>query len=189
MPVMLFWMTALVPVTVLEVLRISANPAAADLFLYSPIQGEASIFHGVRKAAIVFVQAPLLIYILLVSAFAMRADPSRMTLVIPALLVIPTFSLLPGLLGEYLPLSMAARTGQRTVQSFVLFLAMIPAAVLGTVAYIAQQNGLLWALLAIELPVMVGIHTFMLRVVARSARKSKRTGGLMDWAGAPDTRG
>jgi ABC-2 type transport system permease protein len=169
MPLMLLWMTALVPVTALEVLRNSSNPAAADLFLYTPIQNGIRIFHGVRKAVIVFVQAPMLIYVAAVSLWIMRENPSRMLLVLPPLLVLPTISLLPALFGEYLPLSRASRTGQRTVQTLLVFVAILPAAALGGAAYFAQQNGLLWILFAIALPLMVAIHLFMLRVVERKA--------------------
>jgi hypothetical protein len=180
LPLMMFWMCALVPVTVMELLRISANPAAADLFLYAPIEGGARLFHGVRKAAIVFVQAPLLLYLGLVSIWAKHSEPGQLWLALPALLAMPTFSLLPGLTGEYLPLSAAARTGQRSMQFAITFAVMIPAGLLGGLAYLAQKEGLLWLLLAVELAGMIALHALLRRVVARRSMISpRRTAGLI----------
>jgi hypothetical protein len=173
LPLMMIWMCALVPLTILEVLRISANPAAADLFLYAPIEGGARLFHGVRKAAIVFVQAPLLVYLTLISFWVLRSEPEHLWLALPALLAMPTLSLLPGLTGEYLPLSAASRTGQRTAQTAITFLVMIPAGLLGFLAYLAQKGGLLWVLLAGELVAMIVLHTLLLKIVARRSRSSR----------------
>ncbi len=172
LPLMMIWMCALVPLTILEVLRISANPAAADLFLYAPIEGGARLFHGVRKAAIVFVQAPLLAYLLLVSIWVMRAQPERLWLALPALLAMPTLSLLPGVSGEYLPLSAAVRTGQRSMQLAITFMVMIPAVLLGFLAAFAQKAGWLWLLLALELVGVIVLHVLLLRIVDRRSRRS-----------------
>lgn len=174
LPLMMLWMTALVPLTVLEVLRVSPNPAAADLFLYAPIEGGARIFHGVRKAAIVTVQLPLLLYLLAVSTYVLHDDLQRLWFVLPALCALPTLSLLPGVSGEYLPLSAAARTGQRTLQTLLSFLVLVPAALLGGLAYFAQQNGLLWLMLALEVSIMVVLHALLLRLVARRSRQPRR---------------
>jgi hypothetical protein len=166
-PVMLFWMTALVPFTVIESLRISPNPAAADLFLYSPIAGGARVFHGVRKAAIVLVQVPLAAYIAVVAAFVLRHEPAQLLLALPALLLFPTFSLAPGLLDAYLPLSMPSRTGQRSTQTLLVLLIMLPAGVLAFVAHLAQAAGLLWVMLAVEAPLVVAVHLLLLRFIDR----------------------
>jgi len=170
LPLMMMWMTAFVPLTVLEALRISSNPAAADLFLYAPIEGGARVFHGVRKAAIACVQAPMLLYLLLVSVWVLRDDAQKLWLALPALIAMPTFSLLPGLTGEYLPLSAAPRTGQRTLQTSLTFLVTIPAVALGGLAFLAQRAGLLWLMVAIELAGMIALHFFLLRIVARRTR-------------------
>ncbi len=173
LPLLMVWMCALVPLTVLESLRISSNPAAADLFLYAPIEGGARLFHGVRKAAIAYVQAPLLAYLTLVSIWVLRAEPARLWLALPALLAMPTLSLLPGLTGEYLPLSAGTRTGQRTVQTAITFLVMIPAGLLGLLAYLAQKEGLLWLMLAGEFAALAVLHALLLRIVDRRSRRSR----------------
>jgi hypothetical protein len=172
MPLMFFWMVALVPVTVLEVLRISPNPAAADLFLYSPLDGAARVFHGVRKATIVLVQLPILVYIAAVAAWALRDEPRNLFALLPALLVMPVTSLLPGLLGDYLPLSMVPRSGQRTAQSLLALVAMVPAMGLGFVTWLALENDFLWTLFAIAAPLAIGLHWLVLRIVDARARSA-----------------
>jgi hypothetical protein len=174
LPLMMLWMCALVPMTVMDLLRLSTNPAAADLFLYAPIEGGARLFHGVRKAAIVCVQAPLLIYLCLVSALALRSQPEQLWLMLPALLAMPTLSLLPGLTGEYLPLSAAARTGGRSLHIAIIFAVMVPAGLLGVLAHMAQEAGLLWLLLGVELVLLIALHALLRKIVARRSTLSKR---------------
>jgi hypothetical protein len=169
MPMMFFWMTAMVPMTVVESLRISSNPAAADLFLYAPIPRGASVFHGVRKAAILFVQAPMALYILAVAAWTTRAEPQHLLLLVPALFVFPSVSLIPGLIDSYLPLSIAARTGQRSVQGLLILAAMIPAGLIGWVAVWAQKAGWLWPMVIAEAVIMSLVYTGLSGLVAHRA--------------------
>jgi hypothetical protein len=134
----------------------------------------------VRKAAIVCVQAPLLLYLSVVSILALRSQPEQIWLMLPALLAMPTLSLLPGLTGEYLPLSAAARTGGRSLQIAIMFSVMVPAGVLGVVAHLAQEAGLLWLLLGVELVALIALHALLRKIVARRSTLSKRRmAGLM----------
>ncbi|MBK7645022.1 MAG: hypothetical protein IPJ19_18580 [Planctomycetes bacterium] len=181
LPLMMIWMGALLPITVLETLRITTRPEAADLFLYAPIEGGARIFHGVRKAAIVFVQLPILCYTILVACWAMRAAPTQLLLLLPALVAMPLLSLVPGLTGEYLPLSVASRTGQRTLQSMIVFLVMIPAAIFGGLSYFALRAGWFWPLFALEVPLVIAGHVALRGIVAR---RSRRLGHAREGVGA-----
>lgn len=173
LPLMVCWMTTMIPITTLELLRIGSQPAAADLFAYSPIARPEQIFHGVRKASMVFVQAPIVLYVLLVCGFALRADLGKLLTALPALLLIPPMSLVPGVLGEYLPFSVATRTGQRTLQSFLVLLAMLPAGILGVASYFAYQAGYLWILIAVLTPVAIGVHIAMRHVVALRTQRPR----------------
>jgi len=92
--------------------------------------------------------------------------------------VLPTCSLLPALFEDYLPLSMSTRTGQRTTQSLFVVLAMIPVMALAMLAWFAQDAGQLWALVALQVPVMIALHLMLLRAVeARSVRSSRLAPG------------
>ncbi len=186
MPVMFFWMTALVPLTFVESLRISSNPAAADLFLYSPIEKGASVFHGVRKAGILLVQVPMALYIATVAAWAARSNPQMLLLMIPALFVFPTVSLIPGMMDSYLPLSIGARTGQRAMQSLLFLVVMVPAGLVALLAFWAQKQGLLWLMVAVEAVTMLALHALLLRVVAKRAvtgrRRKEKSSGSEGWS-------
>jgi hypothetical protein len=163
-----------VPLTFAEMMRISSNPAAADLFLYSPIEKGASLFHGVRKAGMMLVQLPMAIYIAAVAAFATRAHPETMFLLIPGLFVFPAVSLLPALLDSYVPLSIGSRTGQRAVQSLIILVVMVPAALIGMLMAWAQRSGFLWPVVAAEAVIMLGLYAVLLRVVAWRASNPRR---------------
>jgi hypothetical protein len=91
-----------------------------------------------------------------------RLDAIAMTL--PIAILIPTLSLVPGLFGDYLPLSMPPRRGRQSSQNLALILATI--ALTGLVfglAIAAQKLGFLWILVAVELVCVLGIHQVLLR--------------------------
>lgn len=170
MPLMLLWMCSVVPFTVLESLRISSHPAAADVFAVTPVRDPSRIFHGVRKAAMALVQIPLLVYVAAVGAWATRATPERFVLALPPLVALPTFSLLVGVAGPYLPLSIAQRTGQRSLQMFLVFGTMAVAIVLGVITFAAWKVGWFWPTLAGEVVVMAVVHALLVRLIAARVR-------------------
>jgi len=180
---MSFWMTAMVSLTVLELLRIGSQPAAADLFAYSPIAEPERVFHGVRKAAIVFIQLPMFVYVTIIGFIALRATPGLLLSAIPALFVLSPMSLVAGIAGEYVPFSAATRTGERTLRSFIVLIAMIPAGVLGTLSYFAYRYGYLGWVIALTAVLAVVAHVGLSKLVVWRARQPnrRRDGAAPGW--------
>lgn len=167
---MSFWMTAIVSITVLELLRIGSQPVAADLFAYSPIAEPERIFHGVRKAAIVFIQLPILAYVTIVAFVALRETPGLLLCALPAVLIMPPMSLVAGMVGDYVPFSAATRTGERTLRSFVVLIAMIPAGLLGALSYFAYRYGYVGWAIAFTAVFSIVAHIGLSKLVAGRAR-------------------
>ena len=116
-------------------------------------------------------QLPLLLYVVLLGLWAARENPERITLGLSALIAMPTLSLLPGLMGSYVPLSTAQRTGQQTTRMLFVFLVMGVAGILAALTLLAWNLGMLWPYLALELCVMVALHVVLRRWIARGSNK------------------
>jgi hypothetical protein len=143
--------------------KMSPHYQAGDLFRYAPIRGTAALFHGVRKAMILFLAIP---GVLLSGAILWFGLPDRriMLLAVPALMAIPTLSLMDGLAGDYLPLSMAPTGGrQGAINIGVMIASFVILASLAGIAAWAQATGWLWQLAVIELVVLVILHPLLLR--------------------------
>lgn len=96
---------SMLPLTVLDRLRLAEDWKAADLFLQAPLSRPAALFHGTRKAVILTLCLPGLLLVLGLGMAWLRGRAEMLLLIVPGLLVIPVFSLLPALGGTYLPFS------------------------------------------------------------------------------------
>jgi len=121
----------------------------------------------VRKASIVFVQAPLVALSLVVLVVAARGDRHAFELAIPILLAMPTVSLLPGAFGAFLPLSQPPRRGQQSSRNVGVSFAMMlfVFAPLG-LAYLARELGLWWVMIGVEVVAVVIAHRWLIRLIA-----------------------
>ena len=162
-PLMTVVMAAMLPAGTMMTLKSSTQYAAAEVFRYAPIGGTASLFHGVRKAAIAFMTLP----VLAISAallIAVLRDRTWLIAIIPGLLVMPSLSLIEGLTGDYLPLSQPPQTGRQGAINIGLYaLSALVAGGLGAVGYFARRQGWFWQLITIEVIVVATIHFMLLR--------------------------
>ncbi len=169
-PFFVVWMCAIVPLSALEFMRISAVPDSAELFLFSPIADPSVLLHGTRKAALTFIVIPLLIYSLAVAMWVTRANPGAFWLAIPPLLLVHPMSMVPGWRGDYVPFSQAPRAGERSAQVLGMFLSMIPLGLLCALVAIAYHFG--WAIPAVIFVSVIAVvlHVLLRRWIRHRAR-------------------
>jgi ABC-2 type transport system permease protein len=162
-----FWMMGLVPVIALETLRHSSQFAASEIFRASPLASTAPIFHGFRKAAMIYVLLPAFVIGmgLLIAIIPDRA--SFFTTGLPALVVLPTLSLAPGLSGQYLPLSEPPVRGSSGRSVRMMIISMVVAPIVFGGAYLARRANLLWPVLGCEVVLLAFIHRGINRRIAR----------------------
>lgn len=141
MPIVLVWMLGIAPLSALEVMRLSSAPDGAELFLFAPVQRSGALFQGARKAILLCVVVPIALWSLSVAAFVLRAEPEKLLLALPGLLMLGPMSLVPGLRGDFIPLSQAVRSGERASQVLAMFLTMLPLAAVGVCVAIAVHEG------------------------------------------------
>ncbi|MEK7329812.1 MAG: hypothetical protein AAB113_03325, partial [Candidatus Eisenbacteria bacterium] len=149
--------------TAMMTLKMSPQFAAADLFRYAPIAGTAALFHGVRKAALFFLVAPCLLFAGAILWFGL---PERHSLLmtLPALMTLPTLSLLDGLAGDYLPLSQPAVGGrQGAINVGVMVIGTLWVGIFIGLAFAADHYRLFWHLVAAEALLLPILHALLLR--------------------------
>jgi hypothetical protein len=152
-------MVALVALSVEETLRVSSQHAAADIFRFAPLESASGLFHGVRKAALIFVALPAGLVTIALVAFTHRGGLENLVPGVPMVLAIPTISLLPGLTGSYAPLSSPVVHGEIGSQTVVLmFGGMILMGVLGVVGFFASRANVVVPVAVGELAVLGLVH-------------------------------
>ena len=162
-PIMTVVMAGMLPTLTLETLRSGTQSAAADVFLYAPLESTASIFHGVRKATIVLVTLPMLVIAFVIIGVAVH-EVEPLLAMLPALIVLPTMTLLDGLVGDYLPLSRPPESGRQTaIQVGVSLATIVAMGGLFAVGWVARSMHVFWPVLGAEVVVVAAIHALLLR--------------------------
>jgi ABC-2 type transport system permease protein len=162
-PIMTMVMVGTLPATAMMTFKMSPHYAAADLFRYVPIHGTAAIFHGVRKAVLVLLVLPGVVASGAILWFG-TSERGGLLIALPALIALPTLSLLDGLAGDYLPLSLAPTSGrQGAVHVGMMLVGLVTIALFAGVAALARTQGWFWPMVAAEVAVLGLIHPLMLR--------------------------
>jgi hypothetical protein len=167
-PFVTVWMLALLPYQALQTLQMSQHYLAADIFAIAPLQTAAPVFHGVRKAAIIYLLVPALTVAGLLIAYLTPGGLRGLQLALPGLLVIPVLSLAPGLMEDYLPLSRPAARGEQSSRNIGLMLvSMVAMTIVLAAAYLASQFEVFWYLVGGELFIVIALYYLMNRIITQ----------------------
>lgn len=163
----------LIPMMAQNILQYSQQWQASDLFRIVPMAGPGSLCHGARKAVLLFLTLPLLLLLGAIT-LVLHVRLSQLALLLPGILSIPVFALLPGLMGKSLPLSQPPEDAKAANRGAVMIVTMlIPVTLAGVATWAWAQGWFQWLLLGEA--IVVGL----LYVVFR-ARLSRATWGTMD---------
>ena len=164
-PLMTTWMLGMMPLSALETLRISAHFAAADLFWLAPLQSAAPVFHGVRKAVLLYLWIPATVVAIALVAYLAR-DRELLLLLIPTVIATPTLSLIPGLRGDYMPLSRPATRGEHFARNMgLMYATMLTSGAIVGLSWVASSIGWLWELVVVESIVVLFLHRTLNRII------------------------
>ena len=150
------------PILAMQMLEFSEHWRAAEVFQVTPMGEWQSLFHGARKAGLALLAFPALLVMGLVVLIFKHAD-SKLLLLLPSLIALPAWSLVPGVLTPWLPLSKPFDgQSQNRRGCFVMIVVMGISAVLAGLAWFSMSRGwLLWFLLGETLVaalVYAGMH-------------------------------
>ena len=165
-PLTTVWVLGTMPMSALETLRLSSHHAAADIFVVAPLTSAAPVFHGVRKATLYYLLLPAICIAGILIVYLGPGGRDSLVLAVPGLIVIPTISLVPGLMGEYLPLSRPATRGDQSSRNMgLLFVTMLGMLAVVGGSYLAWSFGFLWVLVAVELVIVVLVNWTSCRLI------------------------
>jgi ABC-2 type transport system permease protein len=165
-PLLTVWMMSMLPFQAMQTLQISQNHLAADIFAIAPLHSAAPVFHGVRKAMILYLLLPALVISGLLIGVLAPGGLLGLELALPGIVAIPVFSLAPGLMGDYLPLSRPATRGEQSSRNFGLtFVSMAVMGIVMGASYLAWTLEVLWYAIAAEVVLAVVLFYFLSRII------------------------
>jgi hypothetical protein len=148
-------------------LHSSAHFGAAQMFFSAPLASAASVFYGVRKACILFIQGPLLLGGLILPVVLRPDWQECLKLALPMIIPAGTITLFLGATESYLPLSRPPQIGGQSSRRSTLMLGVLlflfASSALG---YAALAFGWFWVLLAVEAIATAVIHVWLRRKIA-----------------------
>jgi ABC-2 type transport system permease protein len=130
-----------IPLTAVGLLKYSEEYRGAELFRFVPLASPAGLFHGSRKAAILFVFAPVVVLWVALLLF-MNKSMDQLVLLLPGLLVGHIAGLLPGVIGSCVPFS-ETQVDSRGMGSgcVTMMLGMGSAMAIGFISYFVWKEG------------------------------------------------
>jgi hypothetical protein len=147
----------MIPLLGLDLLKYSQQWQAADLFRAAPLPGPAPLCHGARRAVLCFLALPLLV--LFGALLWTLREASQLALLLPGLLAMPVYALVPSLGGKAIPLSQPTEEAKSASRGLVMIGVMLAAVVLSVLATWAWSGGWFGWLLGAELLVVAGLYT------------------------------
>lgn len=157
----------MVPLLGLDLLQYSSQWQAADLFRSAPVPGPGSICHGARRAVLCFLALPALVVFALL-AWAMRGASSQLPLLLPGIIALPIYAMVPCLGGHAVPFCQPVETAKSAGRGLKVFLVMILSAAISGLATWAWVKGWFWWLMLAETLLAIGLYWSMRASVSRA---------------------
>jgi ABC-2 type transport system permease protein len=151
----------MVSLQALMFLGCSEHWRAAAFFHVAPLPHWTPLFHGSRKAVLVCLSFPVLLLQTTILC-GMQRSWTPLLLSLPAVLFLPTFSLVTGLMGQWLPLSKPPEEVKNSSTGCLMMAgSMLAAGIIGGLASWMWQIGHFGIFLVLEALVMFGTSLLM----------------------------
>jgi hypothetical protein len=158
----------LVPLLGLNMLQYSQHWQAADVFRAAPLPGPARLCHGARRAILALLTVPVLVFYGLAGWLA-GIEPSRLALLLPGLIALPLYALVPNLSGKAVPLSQPIDESKSAGRGLQMIGVMFVSMALSGLAMWSWAGGWFNWLLLVEV-IMVSALYAILRASLNSVR-------------------
>ncbi len=139
----------LLPMMGLSLLKYSQQWQAAEIFRTAPVVGPGALCDGARKAMMCLVTFPLLLLLAGVTYFV-GTNANSIAMLLPGLIALPVFAMVPCMNGEAVPLSQPAEEAKQAGRGLQMIGVMIVALAVAAVANIAKYLGAFWIFLIVE---------------------------------------
>jgi hypothetical protein len=155
----------MIPMTALSLLQYSQQWQASDIFRAAPMFGPASLCHGARRAVLCFLTAPMIVLFALLVWLVYR-DTSKCLLLLPSVIALPAFALIPNIGGKGVPLSLPTEEAKSANRGLLLVAGIFFAMLLGALTTAARSFGVFWWFVVVELIVVVLAYVAMRKSIA-----------------------
>jgi ABC-2 type transport system permease protein len=158
----------IIPLLGLNLLRYSQQWQASDIFRIAPMAGPGQLCHGARQAVLFFLAIPTLLLFALL-AWLMPGERSHVALLLPGIIALPIYSLIPCLRGNAVPLSLPTEEAKSAGRGLGMIGLMLISMMLSGLALWAWLIGWFKWLLIVETTVATVLYLRM-RISVAAAR-------------------
>ncbi len=149
----------LIPFFAIGMLQYSQQWQASDVFRAAPLPGPGPLCHGARRAVLSLLTVPMALFFGLVTWLMLR-DKAQLLLLIPGVIVLPVYALMPGLLGA-VPLSRPIEEAKAASRGMTLIGVMLTSFALAGVTILMWHVGWFWWFVAVEAAVAVVLYAIL----------------------------
>jgi hypothetical protein len=158
----------MVPLFGLQLLQYSQQWQAADVFRVAPLCGPVAVCDGARRAVLCFLTVPMLLLTVLI-VWLMRSNVTELLLLLPGVIALPVFSLVPTIGGQGVPLSQSTDASKAAGRGGKMILIMMVAFGLSALTSFAWSDGWFWWLVLAEAIVVAIVYSIMRMLLKRAA--------------------
>lgn len=130
----------IIPMLGLSLIRYSQQWQASDLFRFAPMTGPSRLCDGARRAVLCFLTLPMLL-VFCVLVFVLAKGSAHLPLLLPGIIGLPIYALIPCLGGEAVPLSAPTEEAKSAGRGLSMFGVMIVSGCLAALATLAWSGG------------------------------------------------
>jgi len=156
---------AVIPMMALNLLQYSQQWQAADILRAAPMPGPASVCKGARRAVLCLVAIPGAIVMATLVWLLSPGHRSDVLLLLPGLMLVPVFALLP----KGVPLSLPVEEAKAASRGLSMMGAMLGAMALSGVALWAWLTGWFFFFLTIEAVAAIVLYVILRRSLRRAS--------------------
>ncbi len=157
---------SLVPMLAASMMSYSQNWQASDLFRVAPLAEPGTLCHGARRAVLFCLALPLMASLGII-AWMMTGASDQLFLLLPGLIALPVFTLIPSLDGQAVPLSRPGDEAKAASRGLSMIGMMLAAFAIGGAGVGAWYAGVFWWFVLAELLVAGGLYYALCRRIAR----------------------
>jgi ABC-2 type transport system permease protein len=150
----------LIPLIAMSMLQYSQQWQASDIFRAAPMRGPAAIYHGARRTVLLFITLPILL-ILAILVGLLRGLGGEILLLLPGIIALPVYSMVPGIFGRAIPLSTPIEEAKSAKRGGKMLLALMISMLISAIASTAWSHGWFWPFLAAETLLVIAIYSAM----------------------------
>ncbi|HEY4417703.1 MAG TPA: hypothetical protein VGO57_18570 [Verrucomicrobiae bacterium] len=157
----------LVPLLGLRLLQYSQQWQAADVFRVAPLAGPAALCHGARRAVLCLLVLPILLLVGLI-VWLLKHDLNTLFLLLPGIIALPIFALVPNLRGRGVPLSVPTDSAKSAGRGLMMIPVMFIAFGIAGLASFSWTHEWFWQFIAAEVLVVIIAYAILRWMIDRA---------------------